>query len=116
MLRDRPFMVLDVKEFTTRSEKVEIIQETVSAEIPMPRKVPGEPELPEQVKMVEKPEPKTESTEAEVNEVPVAEPTENMPSLKRDMVIYLQSFGTLGVVTVLVLIFLKSVVDKGSGK
>lgn len=114
------FTVLDVKSFTTRSERVGIFHEKEPAEVVVLEKVSDKPELTEQVTVAdaETPEPNTSSSKADAKEVPDSdsEPSEKPQSLKKDIAIYLRSFGTLGFVAVFVLILLKVIADKGSGK
>ena len=120
MLKGTLFTVLDVKSFTTRSERVGIFHEKEPAEVVVLEKVSDKPELTEQVTVAdaETPEPNNSSARADAKEVPDSdsELAEKPQSLKKDMAIYLRSFGTLGLVAVFVLILLKVIVDKGSGK
>lgn len=119
MLKGKLFTVLDVKSFTTRPERVGIFHEKEPAEVVVLEKVSDKPELTEQVTVAdaETPEPNTTSAKADAKEVPDSdsEPSEKPQSLK-DIAIYLRSFGTLGFVAVFVLILLKVIADKGSGK
>ena len=120
MLKGKLLTVLDVKSFTTLSERVGTFHEKEPAEVVVLEKVSDKPELTEQVTVAdaETPEPNTSSAKADSKEVPDSdsEPSEKPQSLKKDMARYLRSFGTLGFIAVFVLILLKVIADKGSGK
>ncbi|KAK0649750.1 hypothetical protein B0T16DRAFT_410658 [Cercophora newfieldiana] len=116
VLKNTPFRVLDVGNFTTRPQKIEIITEKEPSELLIPGKSSEKPEVSEQATIVETAEPPDVSSLAkeDENDAPDLGPVEESQSLKKDMIIYLRSLGALGVTVVLLLTLLKCIADKGS--